>query len=132
MTDPVMYRARLHATYREAMRQAREFEQKAEQWRLEAEQAYADAGSMKAEGRARAATRNPRMLPSHERGVDVHTNGYKAMQDAKGDFVLYMTTMANTYATMATMKYAKAQAVLAEYMSLPSKPEPVDPYPITA
>jgi hypothetical protein len=98
------------ALYREALTQARFFEGMAEQYRMEAENAYADVGAMKKEGRARAAKQNPRMLPSHERAEDVKTNSFKAVGDAKGDVAFYLT-MASTYANLATMKYAKANAI---------------------
>lgn len=97
--------------YRQALNQARAFEELAEQYRLEAEKAFGDVGSMKKEGRARAQGEQPRMLPSHERATDVRTNSFKEMGDAKGDVAFYFTTMANTYANLATMKYAKAQAI---------------------
>lgn len=109
-----LYAGQLHSLYRQCMRQGGEFEKEAERHRLEAERAYEDAGKMKAEGRRRAGITAGRMLPNSERGVDVHTGAFKDMQDAKGDFVLFMT-LANTYANMATMKFAKAAAVLAEY-----------------
>lgn len=112
------YEAKLRGLYLEAMRQGREFEGQAEQWRLEAEKAYGEVGDMKAEGRRRSLIENTRMLPSHERAIDVRTNTYKVMQDAKGDYALYMATMANTYGTLATMKYAKASALMAEIQSL--------------
>lgn len=108
----------LMGTYIQAMNQGREFEELAEKYRLEAENAYADAGNMKKEGQARAAKQNPRMLPSHERAVDVRTNSFKAVADAKGDFVLYLSTMASTYANLAQMKYAKAGATLAHVQVL--------------
>src|SRR4029450_6812860 len=114
MADTGRYVRELRATAKEAMLQGREFEQEAERCRLEAEQAFADAGAMKAEGLRRAAVQNPRMLPSHQRAIDVKTNSFKAMQDAKGDFVVYLDTRAATYAALAQMKYAKATALLAE------------------
>src|SRR5687768_4088631 len=98
------------ALYREALNQARQFEGLAEQYRMEAENAYADVAFMKKEGRARMLKQNPRMLPSHERAVDVRTNSFKAVGDAKGDVAFYLT-MASTYANLATMKYAKATAL---------------------
>lgn len=97
--------------YKEALRQAREFEGMAEWYRLEAEQAFADVGAMKEQGRLRANAEHDRMLPKHIRAVDHRTNTFKAMQDAKGDFALYLGTMANTYANLAAMKYAKAMAI---------------------
>jgi hypothetical protein len=104
--------------YKEAMQQGRHFEGEAEKYRLEAEEAYASVPEMKAEGRARAAKQNPRMLPSHERAVDHRTNGFKAVMDAKGDFLLYLGTMASTYANLATMKYSKAEATMAHILML--------------
>ena len=85
----------LEVLYREALSQAREFEGLAEQYRMEAENAYADVAFMKKEGRARVLKQNPRMLPSHERATDVRTNSFKAVGDAKGDVAFYMT-MAST------------------------------------
>jgi len=116
MTNVTTHINDLRRTAKEALLQARQFEEVAEKWRLEAEQAYEDAGSMKAEGRARAARQNPRMLPSHERGVDVRTNSFKAVADVKGDVVMWLT-WANTYATLAQMKYAKAAALNAEILT---------------
>lgn len=97
--------------YHEAVFQARAFEQLAEQYRLEAENAYADVGTMKKEGRVRAQGEAERLLPAHERAIDHRTGTFKAMGDAKGDVVFYFTTMANTYANLAAMKYAKATAI---------------------
>lgn len=98
------------ATYKQALKQGRFFEQLAEQHRLEAENAYADVGDMKAEGRQRAQGEAERMLPKHQRAVDVRTNSFKAVGDAKGDFLLEMQ-LAATYANLAAMKYAKAMAI---------------------
>lgn len=95
--------------YKEALAQARQFEQLAEQYRLEAENAYADVAAMKKEGQRRAAAQNPRMLPQAQRATDVRTNSFKAMADAKGDVAFYMN-LASTYANLATMKYSKAAA----------------------
>lgn len=99
------------ALYREALRQGREFEQMAEQYRLEAENALADVKDMKDEGRRRVRGEAARLLPTHERAADVRTNSFKAMGDAKGDVMFYLATMANTYANLAAMKYAKASAI---------------------
>lgn len=96
--------------YKEALHQARQFEQLAEQYRLEAENTFADVGAMKKEGRDRARGEAARLLPKHERAVDVRTNSFKAMGDAKGDVAFFMS-MAGMYANLATMKYAKAQAL---------------------
>lgn len=98
------------ALYRQAIHQARAFESEAERCRLEAENAYADGGAMKTEGRRRARGEAARMLPSHQRAVDVRTNTFKAVGDAKGDVAFYMG-MASMYAELATMKYAKAAAI---------------------
>lgn len=99
------------ALYHEAVHQARQFEQLAEQYRLEAENAFADVGAMKKEGRDRARGEAARLLPAHERAIDQRTSTFKAMGDAKGDVMFYFTTMANTYANLATMKYTKAAAL---------------------
>lgn len=102
---------------RQAILQGREFEQVAEKWRLEAEQAIRDASAMKAEGRERAKTRERTMLPGHPRAHDVHTNAYKDVQDAKGDAVLWLS-WAQTYAALAQMKFAKATALYARAEAL--------------
>lgn len=116
MTDR-MYVANLQRLRKEAMIQGGALEKEAERWRMESELAYSDAGDMKQEGRDRAERMGKRLTPSSARGVDVHTNAYKAMADAKGDFVLF-GKMANTYANLAAMKYAKASALSAEIQSL--------------
>lgn len=96
--------------YQEALDQGRFFEGLAEQYRMEAENAYADVGAMKKEGQRRAAVQNPRMLPQAQRATDVRTNSFKAVADAKGDVAFYLG-MAGTYANLATMKYTKAAAI---------------------
>lgn len=96
--------------YREALQQARQFEELAERYRLEAENAYTDVGAMRQEGRSRAKGEAARLLPKHERAVDVRTNTFKAVGDAKGDVAFYMN-LASTYANLAAMKYAKAAAI---------------------
>lgn len=111
--SPERYNDGLRRAYKLAMRQGVELEAEAERWRLEAEQAYVDAKAMKAEGRERAETSKRRMLPGNPRSIDVSTNAFKDMADAKGDFVLFMN-LANTYANMAAMKFAKAAAILAD------------------
>lgn len=103
--------------YVETVQQGRAFEQEAERCRMEAEQAFADVGAMKAEGRTRVHVEPERMLPQHERASDVRTGTMKAMADAKADHVYY-STQAATYAGLATMKYAKATAVLAKINAL--------------
>lgn len=99
------------ALYRQALNQGREFEELAEKYRLEAENAYADVAAMRQEGRDRARGEAARLLPKHERAIDVRTNSFKAMGDAKGDVAFYFLTMSNTYANLASMKYAKAAAI---------------------
>lgn len=103
--------------YVETMQQGRAFEQEAERCRMEAENAYKDVAGMKQEGRDRQAGEAERMLPQHERATDVRTGTMKAMADAKADHVYY-STQAATYAGLATMKYAKATAVLAKINAL--------------
>lgn len=98
-------------TYVETMREGRAFENEAERCRMEAEQAYADAGAMKAEGRSRVAGEQDRLLPQHERATDVRTNTFKATQDAKADH-LYYSAQAQMYAALATMKFTKANSIL--------------------
>lgn len=117
-----LYRGQLHAAYRAAMAQGKEHEVQAETWRLEAEKAYVEVAKMKEEGRRREASTKRRMLPADIPAADMVTNGYKVVQDAKADFVLWMN-LSNTYAALATMKYAKAEAIMAEYVSIP-KPVP--------
>jgi len=106
----------LRSIAKEAMTQGAELEKEAERWRIEGELAYQDAGAMKTEGRERAAKEGRRMLPAQERAIDIRTNSFKAVQDAKGDFVLFMS-LASTYAAMAQMKYAKATALNAEILA---------------
>ena len=100
----------VNSLYSETMQQAAAHETEAERCRLEAERAFQDVQAMKATGRTRAAKQRERMLPSHERAVDVKTNTMKAMADAKADHVYY-ATQAAMYAQMAGMKYAKAAAI---------------------
>src|SRR5690349_11462966 len=97
--------AALNNLAKQAMLEGAQFEREAERCRMEAERAYEDVGSMKSEGRARAAAGAPRMLPSHERAVDVRTNSFKTVGDAKGD-VLFYAQQAAMYAQMAAMKFA--------------------------
>lgn len=97
--------------YIETMREGRAFEDQAERCRMEAEQAFADAGLMKTEGRARVAGEGGRLLPQHERATDVRTNTYKVVGDTKADHVYY-SAQASMYAALATMKFTKAQAIL--------------------
>lgn len=104
--------------YVETMQQGRAFEQEAERCRMEAERAFKEVGDMKQEGRDRQAGEAERMLPQHERATDVRTGTMKVMADAKADHVYY-STQAATYAGLATMKYAKASAVLAKIGPLP-------------
>lgn len=101
--------------YKETMAQGSSFEYEAERCRMEAENALMDVGSLKEEGRRRAKGEADRLLPKHERAVDVRTNSFKAMGDAKADVVFYFATMANTYAGLATMKYTKAAAIRPTY-----------------
>lgn len=103
--------------YVECMQQGRAFEGEAERCRLEAQQAFEDVAAMKQAGRDRQAGEAERMLPQHERATDVRTNTMKAMADAKADHVYY-ATQAATYAQLATMKYAKASAVLSKLAAL--------------
>lgn len=98
------------ALYREALDQGRQFEELAEKYRLEAENAYADVADMRAEGRRRAQVQQVRMLPSHQRATDVRTASFKAVGDAKGDVAFY-SGLASTYASLASMKYTKAAAI---------------------
>lgn len=110
--DPQVEQMRQHLRnlYSETMKQGRQFEEKAERARLEAEQAFDDVAAMKAEGRGRVHVEPERMLPSHERATDVRTNTMKAMADAKADHVYY-SAQATMYAGLAAMKFAKAQAI---------------------
>lgn len=97
--------------YLEAMRQGTAYEREAYRCLKEAEQAFRDAGDMKAEGRARAGSELGRMLPQHERATDVRTNSFKAVADAKADHVYY-SGQAQMYAALATMKFTKAAALM--------------------
>lgn len=97
---------------KQAMLEGTALEHEAYRCQAEAEQALADQRAMKAEGQRRAAVQNPRMLPSHQRAVDVRTNSFKAMQDAKGDHVYY-SGQAAMYASLAAMKFAKAAGLKA-------------------
>lgn len=118
MSDLRLYIAELRYLIKEALMQGREFEQKAEQARMEAEQAFADVGAMKEEGRQRMIDWGQVFLtPASTRSTDVRTNTFKAVGDAKGDFLLYLGSVANTYATLAQMKYAKAAALNAEILT---------------
>lgn len=99
--------------YKQAMSEGAALEREAERCRMEAERALEDVGTMKTEGRRRAKGEAERLLPRHERAVDVRTNSFKAMGDAKGDVAFYFQTMANTYAALAQMKFAKAAALRA-------------------
>lgn len=104
--------SKVYFLYTETMAEGCAFEAEAERCRMEAEQAFRDVGDMKAEGRRRAGSELGRMLPKHERAVDVRTNTMKAMGDAKGDQAFY-TGQAVMYANLAAMKFAKAAALLA-------------------
>lgn len=107
--DYVRYRS----IAREATLQGVEFEREAERCRMEAQRAFEDVGTMKAEGRARQAGEFERMLPQHERATDVRTNTMKAMGDAKADH-MYYSAQAAMYANLAAMKFAKASAIMAQ------------------
>jgi hypothetical protein len=98
--------------YNEALQQGVAYEHEAYRCLIEAEQAYRDAGQMKKDGRARAAGEAGRMLPQHERATDVRTNTFKDVADAKGDHVYY-SAQAQMYASLASMKFAKASALAA-------------------
>lgn len=97
---------------KQAMLEGTALEHEAYRCQAEAERALADSKAMKVEGQRRAAVQNPRMLPSHQRAVDVRTNSFKAMQDAKGDHVYY-SGQAAMYAGLAAMKFAKAAGLKA-------------------
>lgn len=114
MTDLDGYITELRRLHRETMMQGRDFEEKAEKYRLDAEAAYADVGAMKAEGRGRV--RVGRMLPDSEATADYRTNQYKVVGDAKGDVVLWLS-WAEGYATLAQVKYAKAAAIMTEILT---------------
>lgn len=104
----------LLAEARRSLLRGIDYERRANELCQEAEQAFADAGSLKAEGRARVAGEAVRMLPIHERAADVRTNSFKAMQDAKADHAYY-TTQASMYAALAAMEFAKSQALMARH-----------------
>lgn len=97
---------------KQALLEGAALERLAEQYRHRAEQAFKDVGAMKEVGRARAATRRSRMLPDSDRAVDVRTNTFKVVQDAKADH-LYYIKLATMYASLAQAKFAKAATLKA-------------------
>lgn len=101
---------RLNNLAKQALLEGVALEHEAERCRMEAERAFQDVGAMKVEGRDRSAVQNPRMLPSAQRAVDVRTNSFKAVADAKGD-VMFYSSQATMYAGLAAMKFAKAAAL---------------------
>lgn len=105
-------RQALNNLYKQAMIEGADLERLAEQYRMEAERAFADVGLMKTEGRTRALRGRERMLPSHERAVDVRTNTFKAMGDAKADHMYYLQ-LSQMYSALAQVKFAKAAALRA-------------------
>lgn len=114
MTDLTVYVTELRRLHRETMKQGREFEEKAEKYRLDAEATYGDVAAMKAEGRVKV--RVGRILPDSTATADYRTNQYKVVADAKGDVVLWLSWSAS-YAALAQVKYAKAAAIMAEILT---------------